>query len=203
MSSFVFWNLSSTTGRCLESEFLRRTCTGTRCTFSSNISNRLVSSIPSRVRTVTCMKQCVSQSQGITVGASQHSRLLSFSAKRSIRQTVSVHFPKTSQSSASVSAAAVHEPRTSPSQESLLRQRYIYVQTNRDRWEEIPNGVMFDVAYLDSSPDGKTSKAVPTIVSLHSVPGSFHDLQPVLKPFVKLGCRVICPAFPGEHMYAQ
>ena len=83
-------------------------------------------------------------------------------------------------------------------QSSPLRQRYIYVQTSTSRWEDIPGGVLFDVAYLDSAPGDKINPAVPLVVSLHTTPGSFYDLQPILEACVKAGCRVLAPAFPGQ-----
>ncbi|KAL8614199.1 hypothetical protein ACOMHN_026416 [Nucella lapillus] len=82
-------------------------------------------------------------------------------------------------------------------QSSRLHQRYIYVHTSVNRWEDVPGGLAFDTAYLDSHPGEEVSATVPLVVSLHSTPGSFFDMQPILEAFVKSGCRVLAPAFPG------
>ena len=102
---------------------------------------------------------------------------------------------KTSRNSASVTATEVTDVQ-SP-QNNLLKQRYIYVQTSINRWEDVPGGVLFDVAYLDSAPGDKINPAIPLVVSLHTTPGSFYDLQPILQACVKSGCRVLAPEFPG------
>ncbi|XP_041366493.1 uncharacterized protein LOC121381304 [Gigantopelta aegis] len=80
-----------------------------------------------------------------------------------------------------------------------IKLRYVYVQTCVNTWEDIPNGVLFDVCYADSHPDDdlKTTASLPTIVALHNTPGSHDDLIQVLESFVLMGCRVIAPNFPG------
>lgn len=83
------------------------------------------------------------------------------------------------------------------SQSSILRQRFIFVQTSVGRWLDIPTGVFLDVAYLDSAPGDKINPSVPVVVGLHSTPGSFYDLEPVLEACAKSGCRVLAPSFPG------
>lgn len=103
---------------------------------------------------------------------------------------------KTSRNSASVTATEAVTDVQSP-QSNQLKQRYIYVQTSINRWEDVPGGVVFDVAYLDSAPGDKINPAIPLVVSLHTTPGSFYDLQPILQACVKSGCRVLAPEFPG------
>ncbi|XP_046573829.1 uncharacterized protein LOC124281858 [Haliotis rubra] len=75
--------------------------------------------------------------------------------------------------------------------------RYLYIHTSIGRWADIPDGLVFDVGYGDSMPDKQWTRATPTVLGLHSSPGSHKDLAPLLEPFVKLGCRVIAPNFPG------
>lgn len=116
-------------------------------------------------------------------------------SKRGVFRQTSLHSSRTNRNSAASIAALGAE--TADVQKTLLWQRYIYVHTSIDRWEDIPGGVYFDAAYLDSSPGDKYNPAVPLVVGLHSTPGSFYDLQPVLEAFVKAGCRVVAPAFPG------
>ncbi|XP_050409989.1 uncharacterized protein LOC126824705 [Patella vulgata] len=78
---------------------------------------------------------------------------------------------------------------------------YIFVQSSKDRWEDVPNGIMIDLAYTDSCPEekyiAKNKGKIPIILALHDSPGSHYDLLPLLKPFMKTGCRVIAPNFPG------
>lgn len=127
-------------------------------------------------------------------------RSIKTSSSHSLKKTVHNESSKSQRHSASISATASHDPIESPgfrADGGLLRQRFIYVQTSRDRWEDVPGGILFDVAYLDSAPAGKSSSGVPLVVSLHNTPGSFQELRPILEAFVKAGCRVLSPAFPG------
>lgn len=110
-----------------------------------------------------------------------------------------LHSSKTNRKSASIAARTATEVKDLQStQDNPLKQRYIYVQTSINRWEDVPGGVLFDVAYLDSAPGDKINPAVPLVVSLHTTPGSFYDLQPILQACIKSGCRVLAPAFPGQ-----
>ncbi|XP_046364882.2 uncharacterized protein LOC124141047 [Haliotis rufescens] len=87
--------------------------------------------------------------------------------------------------------------RYSDKPDTQLPVRYLYVHTSIGRWVDIPDGLVFDVGYGDSMPDKPWTRATPTVLGLHSTPGSHEDLGPLLQPFVKLGCRVIAPNFPG------
>ncbi|KAL3842560.1 hypothetical protein ACJMK2_020556 [Sinanodonta woodiana] len=80
---------------------------------------------------------------------------------------------------------------------SSLHERYIVVLTSVGHWEDVPEGVLFDVGYLDSHPAGQYNPRQPTIVGIHDIPGTHGDLIDVLEPFAKLGCRVVIPNFPG------
>ncbi|KAK3600341.1 hypothetical protein CHS0354_020008 [Potamilus streckersoni] len=80
---------------------------------------------------------------------------------------------------------------------SLLQERYIVVLTSVGFWEDVPEGVLFDVGYLDSHPAGQYNPRQPTIVGIHDTPGTHGDLIDVLEPFAKLGYRVVIPNFPG------
>ena len=128
-------------------------------------------------------------------------RLFSSTASSSMNRSSLLLSSKTHRNSASITATSTAETGESQNtQTSLLRQRFIYVQTSVNRWEDVPGGVMFDTAYLDSAPGDRINPAVPLIVSLHSTPGSFYDVLPVLEACVKAGCRVLAPAFPGQDM---
>ncbi|KAK7098886.1 uncharacterized protein [Littorina saxatilis] len=128
---------------------------------------------------------------------------ISTSAARLVRQSECRHSSRSGRKSASITSTAATEAQALPHrQTSHLHQRFIYVQTSTNRWEDIPGGVIFDVAYLDSAPGEKINPSVPLVVSLHSTPGSFYDLQPILESFVKAGCRVLAPSFPG-HGYTE
>ncbi|KAL5007160.1 hypothetical protein ScPMuIL_015966 [Solemya velum] len=81
--------------------------------------------------------------------------------------------------------------------ESKLKPRYLYVRTSQERWEELPDGLVFDVAYLDTHPGSQYDPNVPLIVALHDSPGSHEQFQPIFESLTKLGYRVIAPNFPG------
>lgn len=103
----------------------------------------------------------------------------------------------TARNSSSLSSETANEKKAAIIQSSLLKQRFIYVQTSVERWQDIPGGVFLDTAYLDSSPGDRFNPGEPVVVGLHSSPGSFYDLQPLLDACVKSGCRVLAPSFPG------
>ncbi|PVD33946.1 hypothetical protein C0Q70_05208 [Pomacea canaliculata] len=106
----------------------------------------------------------------------------------------------TARNSSSLSSETANEKKAAIIQSSLLKQRFIYVQTSVERWQDIPGGVFLDTAYLDSSPGDRFNPGEPVVVGLHSSPGSFYDLQPLLDACVKSGCRVLAPSFPGHGL---
>lgn len=128
----------------------------------------------------------------------QIQRSLHLSRNQRVCRSVNLNSSKTSRKSASIAALGSEADVSADSQRTLLWQRYIYVQTSVERWEDVPGGVYLDAAYLDSAPGDKYNPAVPVVVGLHSTPGNFYDLQPVLEAFAKCGCRVVAPAFPGN-----
>ena len=79
----------------------------------------------------------------------------------------------------------------------LLPLHYIFVKTSVDRWIDFPEGVQFDVAFVDSMPGQPYDSAVPVILGLPSCVGNPMELAKVLASFVRLGCRVIIPNMPG------
>lgn len=124
------------------------------------------------------------------------------SRQHSVQRFPYLSSSKTKRNSAPISAQGADSNDIVNAQKTLLWLRYIYVQTSIERWADIPGGVFLDAAYLDSAPGDKYNPAVPVVVGLHSTPGSFYDLQPVLETFVKSGCRVVAPSFPG-HGYTE
>ncbi|XP_076472171.1 uncharacterized protein LOC143301632 [Babylonia areolata] len=151
-----------------------------------------------------CLQRLSDQYSNCHTNASLLSPKLSNQTQKHFFTTSPQHFvnrsfllnsPKSTRKSASVIAPAPTE--LSDIQSSPLQQRYIYVHTSVDRWEDVPGGLVFDTAYLDSMPDSSVNPAMPLVVSLHNTPGSNHDLTPVLQAFAKSGCRVLAPAFPG------
>lgn len=88
--------------------------------------------------------------------------------------------------------------RVVPKQIKDLHERYLFVRTCVEFWEDLPAGVAFDTAYLDTHPDAVTSQDVPVVVALHDSPGTANDLIPILQPFCNIGYRVIAVNFPGK-----
>ena len=88
--------------------------------------------------------------------------------------------------------------------ESIFPLRYVFVKTNVTFWEEYPDGILFDVGYVDTSIGNTTSsKRNPVIVALPSSAGSHMELQETLLTFAKLGYRVIIPNLPGMFLIQQ
>ncbi|GFO26811.1 hydrolase/acyltransferase-like protein [Plakobranchus ocellatus] len=79
-----------------------------------------------------------------------------------------------------------------------LLDRYIFVKTLVNLYEDVPDGIILDAAYADSRPGEDYDPAVPVIVGIHDTPGSHADLLPILSTFAKVGCRTIAPTFPGH-----
>lgn len=90
----------------------------------------------------------------------------------------------------------MNNSHTSHDGKSLVN-RYIFVQTLDQFYEDVPDGIILDTAYADSRPGEAYDKHVPVVLGLHDTPGTHHDLLPILGTFAKLGCRTIAPTFPG------
>lgn len=78
-----------------------------------------------------------------------------------------------------------------------LLDRFVYVKTLNDFYEDVPNGIVYDTAYADSRPNEEWDSSMPVIVGLHDSPGDHSDLVSFLDFFAKVGCRAVCPTFPG------
>lgn len=79
-----------------------------------------------------------------------------------------------------------------------LSVRYITVHTLYDFYVECPDGILFDVCYVDSHPDGVGGKDIKTVVLLPTSPGSHLDVLPLMRPLVRAGYRVVAVNFPGQ-----
>lgn len=79
-----------------------------------------------------------------------------------------------------------------------LLDRYIFVKTLVNLYEDVHEGIILDTAYADSRPGEEYDPAVPVIVGVHDTPGSHADMVPILSTFAKIGCRTIAPTFPGH-----
>ena len=82
-----------------------------------------------------------------------------------------------------------------------LLDRYIFVKTLVNFYEDVPDGIILDTAYADSRPGEEFDPAVPVIVGVHDTPGSHSELESILRTFAKVGCRTIAPTFPGMCKY--
>lgn len=75
--------------------------------------------------------------------------------------------------------------------------RFQYVRTCISMWEEFPDGIQFDVGYVENDIKGVDRKSV--ILGLPSSVGDHMELTGVLVTLAKLGCRVVIPNLPGEY----
>ncbi|KAH9518793.1 hypothetical protein Btru_006284 [Bulinus truncatus] len=91
----------------------------------------------------------------------------------------------------------LNNSQTSHDGKSLV-DRYIFVQTLVNYYEDVPNGVILDTAYADSCPGKEYERHMPVVLGLHDTPGTHHDLLSILGTFAKLGCRTIAPTFPDH-----
>jgi hypothetical protein len=78
----------------------------------------------------------------------------------------------------------------------------MFIRTNVSFWEEYPEGINFDVGYVDTKLN-KTTKSSnsnrnPVIVALPSSVGTHMELTETLMTFAKLGYRVVIPNLPGK-----
>ena len=79
-----------------------------------------------------------------------------------------------------------------------LLDRYIFVKTLVNLYEDVSNGIILDTAYADSRPGEEYDPAVPVVVGIHDTPGTHSDVVSILSTFAKVGCRTIAPTFPGK-----
>ncbi|KAH3890471.1 hypothetical protein DPMN_014552 [Dreissena polymorpha] len=66
-------------------------------------------------------------------------------------------------------------------------------------WEDFPDGVQFDVGFVDTSYATTVSKRTPVILGIPSSVGTHEELQSSLLTFAKLGYRVIIPNLPDSQ----
>ncbi|XP_061178630.1 uncharacterized protein LOC133187285 [Saccostrea echinata] len=97
----------------------------------------------------------------------------------------------------SVTQSLTTDQNETISQTSDISLRYITVHSLYDFYEECPYGILFDVCYVDSHPDGVVGKDIKTVVFLPGSPGSHLDVLPLMKPLERAGYRVIAVNFPG------
>lgn len=83
--------------------------------------------------------------------------------------------------------------------DKLFPLRFVYVRTSVSVWEEYPEGVQFDVGYVDTKllKGSKSASNVPVILALPSSAGTHAEFFSILLSFVKLGYRVVIPNLPG------
>ncbi|CAH1787751.1 unnamed protein product [Owenia fusiformis] len=82
-------------------------------------------------------------------------------------------------------------------QRSILRIWTFSVQNQCKRTLNIknfPNGVDFNVQYIDTSP-GRLD--LPVALAIHGAPGTHKDFLPIVDQLAERGYRVIIPNFPG------
>ena len=74
------------------------------------------------------------------------------------------------------------------------------LNTNRDRFHEKPDGVIFKVDYIDTGHQNPNRANMPTVFVIPTSPGTHRDLLSVVSPLAYKGMRVIIPNMPGfEH----
>ncbi|XP_052241727.1 uncharacterized protein LOC127851831 [Dreissena polymorpha] len=83
--------------------------------------------------------------------------------------------------------------------ESVFPFRFVYVRTSINMWEDFPDGVQFDVGFVDTSYATTVSKRTPVILGIPSSVGTHEELQSSLLTFAKLGYRVIIPNLPDSQ----
>jgi len=92
-------------------------------------------------------------------------------------------------------------PSFVPDGKSLL-DRFVFVKTLENFYNDWEKGLMMDVHYVDNLPATKPDARTPVVVALHDTPGYHKSLVPMLTTLAKLGCRTIAPSFPG-HGHTQ
>lgn len=88
--------------------------------------------------------------------------------------------------------------KASPRKE-LFPLRFVFIRTCVSLWIEYPEGVQFDVGYIDTKlqTDTVISDNKPVILGLPSSSGSHAELTGILMTFAKLGYRVVILNLPG------
>ena len=81
--------------------------------------------------------------------------------------------------------------------------RFIFVKTLCEFYEDFQEGIILDASYTDSRPNADWDSSTPIVLALHDTPGSHQELKPLLNTFAKLGCRTIAPSFPGIIFYDE
>lgn len=78
--------------------------------------------------------------------------------------------------------------------------RHVMIQTNLEYFDERPQGVIYNVAYVDNcyGSDVSTRWQKPVALLLHGSPGTHQDMMILAQPLIDRGFRVIVPNFPGK-----
>lgn len=76
--------------------------------------------------------------------------------------------------------------------------RYIFVRTNVGEWEDFPEGVEFDVGYIDTGRLVNVSQNAPVILGIPSSVGTHEELLETFVTFVRMGYRVVIVNLPGK-----
>ncbi|GAB1608397.1 uncharacterized protein LOC115214079 [Argonauta hians] len=81
---------------------------------------------------------------------------------------------------------------------SALPMRYVFVTTSNTIYEDVPDGFMFDTAYVDSHADSSYNPKLPVILAVHNLRSSHEELVPFLAPLVLKNYRVIAVNLPSS-----
>lgn len=84
---------------------------------------------------------------------------------------------------------------------ALFPLRFVFVRTSVSFWMEYPEGLEFDVGYVDTKHQTNVviSDSKPIILGLPSSVGNHTELTSILMTFAKLGYRVVIPNLPGNN----
>ena len=79
--------------------------------------------------------------------------------------------------------------------------RYKYITTSVQRINVRPQGVTYNVGYVDTGADWHYSQrnSANTILAIHGLPSQHTDMLPIVQPFHEQGCRVIAVNLPGYN----
>ncbi|XP_052798514.1 uncharacterized protein LOC128230355 [Mya arenaria] len=78
--------------------------------------------------------------------------------------------------------------------------RFIYLQTSVELWEEFPEGLQYDVGYVDTGFNNEVAKKFPVILGLPSSVATHMQMEGPLLTFAKLGYRVIILNMPDSPL---
>jgi len=85
--------------------------------------------------------------------------------------------------------------------DSIFALRYIFVRTNVGQWEDFPEGVEFDVGYIDTAFFDNVSQTAPVILGIPSSVGTHNEILEPLITFARMGYRVVIINLPGNMVF--